>query len=251
MPGNFTGRYWGKFGAAALPSVCPVALDVTHREAVTVARWMRKIVAYNVNATRWKQALKRPFFNEAHGWTRTAVQQALHGGKHRILTVVKRGFELNETLIPAGAEYWSTPYRPPPQLWRPPRKYKLRAGCSVRLICDARAFADAFDRARARGLLSGGYAKPDLQTKEAWRRRESDRAERLAFPPPVISSDPATNILNAGVAAVWRPCRAGESDRIPEPAHDRQPVASRQNRLISCNTSPNISACPSPTTTKK
>jgi hypothetical protein len=150
-PGNFTGRYWGKFNRQALP-VSPVEVIELEdeKEVAVVNRWMRKIIKGHVMETRWRIAMEKSngWMDPGNGWTRTSVEMALTGVK--VMNVMRR--ERKDMEIPKGAVVWSQTTGP--GLLKVPRKFKLRAGSSLRLIVDAAKFGADVLRARAAGLFA-------------------------------------------------------------------------------------------------
>jgi hypothetical protein len=68
-PGNFTGRYWGRFNAQALPVCQTESIDLTGREGGVGLRWARRITQKHVENSRWNAALRRPghMFSEKEG----------------------------------------------------------------------------------------------------------------------------------------------------------------------------------------
>ena len=144
-PGNFTGRYWGRFNQAALP-VCELErIDLTERETVILKRWARKIQKKHVEASRWKRALEAPghVFASGDGWSRLAVERAMSGGRVQVMTVLRKGHQF-ETVdsergwIPAGTVCWSTCSGR--NLFRFPKRYRPKQNDTVRLIADADHF---------------------------------------------------------------------------------------------------------------
>jgi hypothetical protein len=150
-PGNFTGRYWGKFNREALP-VSPVeVIDLEgSKECAAVNRWMRKIIKGHVMDTRWRIALEKSkgWMDPGNGWTRTGAERALTGAK--VMNITRR--ERKDLGIPKGAEVWTEITGP--GLFKLPKKFKLRAGSTLRLIVDAGKFGADILRARALGLFA-------------------------------------------------------------------------------------------------
>jgi len=154
-PGNFTGRYWGKVNGRALPKASQVILTFeSDREANMLARSMRKIIAYQVNASRWKRALSEGghWMQARAGWTRLAAEHVMSGAKWT-------GVTLPDTDERSGQITWSSSFgvKGPPPFFKIPRKYRPPRNASVRLIVDASPFMADFLRGRERGL----YKEPE------------------------------------------------------------------------------------------
>lgn len=149
-PGNFTGRYWGVWNGRGLPEVSPVHLTFeSDHEANMLARCMRKIIAYQVNASRWKRALSEGghWMQAEAGWTRLAAEHMMSGARP-VATM------LPDTAARADQISWHDAFgvKGPPPFFKIPRKYRPPRNASVRLIVDASAFMADFLRGRERGL---------------------------------------------------------------------------------------------------
>lgn len=149
-PGNFTGRYWGKVNGKALPEASPVVLTFeSDREANMLARCMRKIIAYQVNNSRWKRALSEGghWMQARAGWTRQAAEFCMSGSRS-VATLLPDNDERSDQIT------WHDAFgvKGPPPCFKIPRKYRPPRNSSVRLIVDASAFMADFLRGRERGL---------------------------------------------------------------------------------------------------
>lgn len=150
-PGNFTGRYWGKINGKALPDASPVLLSFeSEHEANMLARCMRKIIAYQVNASRWKRALSEGghWMQSQAGWTRLTAEHAMSGARP-VATMLPDTEERSEQIS------WHDAFgvKGPPPFFKIPKKYRPPRNASVRLIVDASAFMADFLRGRERGLF--------------------------------------------------------------------------------------------------
>lgn len=149
-PGNFTGRYWGKFNRESLP-ISPVeVIDLnTEKEVATVKRWARKIISNHVMETRWKIALSdsKGWMDPGKGWTRLTAEAALTGVK--VMTTMKR--ERKDLGLPEGGQLWTQVTGP--GTMKIPRKFKLGAQATIRLIVPAARFAADVLRARELGVF--------------------------------------------------------------------------------------------------
>ena len=158
LPGNFSGRYWGRFNGAALPVAPVTTVDLSASDSAKVSRWMRRIVMGHVMDARWRAWIRSsPFFSRDDGWTRLSAERAMKGLP--MLTYSRRwkNFDLPDgarAQCPPGSEIWhgksDFEYPPPPSRWR------LRANSTVRLMCDADSFAAAVLTAVERGILGSG-----------------------------------------------------------------------------------------------
>jgi hypothetical protein len=161
LPGNFSGRYWGRFNAEALP-VAPVEdHSVSSRATSMVFRWMRRIVGGHVMHARWSSYIRSsPFMDAVDGWTRLSAERALSGLS--VVTVTRREKVIKtpdgSVTIPPGAVIShgasTIDYGRPPRRWRP------RNNATVRLITDADSFGAALQRAFERGLLEDKKTSP-------------------------------------------------------------------------------------------
>lgn len=144
LPGNFTGRYWGKFNRAALPESPKTSLILTGDQANRLNRIRRKVVEIHVNNSRRQSALR---------WNGLLMASFLdENGKPR-------------------------PGAPWPD-FQTPKRYVARDGNGGgRLIGDAATFLANVQTMLARGLLSPPlgtvYALPpvvDIPSTPAERR---------------------------------------------------------------------------------
>ena len=147
-PGNFTGRYWGKFNAKCLPYAEEKTLELVGCARVAVVRrWMRKLVEKRVNDARWKVA-------ESKMHDRFPSRMTWEWCKSKARNVRKMHF-----LLTADSECWMSSrcvhFDLPgtEKKFRPPARYKVRNNSAVNLLCDVSAFMGAVVRAMERGLL--------------------------------------------------------------------------------------------------
>ena len=167
MPGNFSGRYWGKINVRCLPVVAPETTELDRSEAFMFRRIARKKMQKDVEASRWKRFLQKE--NEQYWriggrlfWE--CLKSARHGTPrkkgndgdykpHFMGWMFKDGGTIEvdgETYI-IPHEYQSHPF--PVDLLRRdirqlPRRWKARNNDRVRIMCDASDFVDAMKRLR-------------------------------------------------------------------------------------------------------
>jgi len=215
-PGNFTGRYWGRFNAQALP-VCPMeSIDLTEREGIVALRWARRITKKHVENSRWNAALRRPghLFNERDGWSRLAVEQAYKGPRRPLMTVQRVGFKADDQWVPAGAVSWHW-CAGAKGIFSMPCRYKARNNSTARLIVDADRLRADVERARRLGL----FDRPACEAGRApaktdrYPMREAGVGSRRGprqFVPTVGETQRA-----APAAARWSNLRGGCLDAAP------------------------------------
>jgi hypothetical protein len=156
-PGNFTGRYWGKFNRVALPLSETETLDIEEPADVhKISRWMRRIIEGHMMESWWKRALEKSYLQPDAGWSRLAAERALAG--QLVVTTTRRDSTGRSTsgateFIPAGTVVTHQLIGAGGIIKLPPR-FRLRGRGSVRLIGDVQAFRGAIMRAQAQGILS-------------------------------------------------------------------------------------------------
>jgi hypothetical protein len=156
MPGNFTGRYWGKVNAKRLPVATAKDLEVPHQIAATIRRIARKKMASDVNTSCWKRWLDRMWKGNLRfsrlQWQRAKSQ--LHGGAQRIALwehlPAMRFFDEGQWWLTSACHLRMRYDRdhfqiilkehPLPKRWRP------RDNDRVRLLCNASSFIEQLSR---------------------------------------------------------------------------------------------------------
>jgi hypothetical protein len=157
LPGNFTGRYWGKLNAAKLPVVPTTTYEVTERQAIQINRWKRTLTRkyqeqsrWNTWAKLWKKLpgkynwLSRTEFE--HAWTQRNAPP-------------ERNATLFEVFIAKGDHWdwmpWSAllPEFCEGKKLRPPRRVRQWNNSGGSLLCDASGFWEAVQRGIERGII--------------------------------------------------------------------------------------------------
>ena len=156
MPGNFSGRYWGKVNAARLPVAPAKAIEVPHQIAATIRRIARKKMQSDVNTACWKRWLehrrKDGFRFSRLQWERAKSQQ--HGGAQRIalwehvpaVRFFDEGLWWRLSACHLRTRYDLDHFQQIMKDHPLPRRWRLRDNDRVRLLCDASKFIAALAR---------------------------------------------------------------------------------------------------------
>lgn len=157
MPGNFTGRYWGKINSPCLPCVERQTLDLPKEKAFQLRRWARKKIEKDVNGSKWRRWLEEMRERSWQGVTRLGWQvakSAYQGGAERVpmwQRIEKDVVEIEgeQCIAPACdllMRYDRENFRRMLADYRLPRRWKARNNQRVRLLCDASRFVEAIAR---------------------------------------------------------------------------------------------------------
>lgn len=176
MPGNFSGRYWGKINSKRLPCIEPQSLDLPKKIAFQLRRWARKKIENDVNGSKWRRWLESMegetpnyVLGSRLGWEHGLAQ--LRSGKEMLKWWRwNRGGAFNED----GFNFHIEPHLDQWICWKEfltsrkgsmPKKWRARNNQRVRVLCDASLFIEAIARLDApassflqfsRELLAGG-----------------------------------------------------------------------------------------------
>ena len=187
LPGNFTGRYWGKINAAALPFAEMHSLDLTRGQAVIAQRIVRKVVERHVNASNMRSALRASLF--AEDWTVNEVH-FVHQGKRSLQhhaggkTFMHPEHGLCDSLPTV---HWSdrgeVPYG-----FKFPRKYRVRHGQSCSYYGDASVFSEQLKRAISMVTPGDSAAMPEAIRHDGASRSRRTRSTSQGKAPAGLSS---------------------------------------------------------------
>lgn len=184
MPGNFSGRYWGKINAINLPMVKPETLELDEKTGNQLLRIARKKIQKDVENSRWKRFLKgagKQFWRMGGRLFWDAVKSAKHGTKPkfdqdgerkvpRLRWMAKDGGKIEVD----GVNYFMPfEYRMQlvfvdiirPDIRRLPKRWKPWNNDRVRIMCNASDFVERILRAQSSG---GSFL--------AWSRSAEERA---------------------------------------------------------------------------
>lgn len=157
MPGNFSGRYWGKVNAARLPVASAKELEVPDKVAAIIRRIARKKVQHDVNNACWKRHLEHLYRD---GWHVSRLQWEtakgrLHSGaaivplwstlpamQHKEEDGIAFSFPAHELRIKYDHEHFQQILTSHPL----PKRWRLRHNDRVRLLCNASTFIAALAR---------------------------------------------------------------------------------------------------------
>lgn len=165
MPGNFSGRYWGRINNPFLPVVDPLTVEQDEKRGNQVRRIARRKMQKDVEHSRWKRFLEKErvkFWRNGGRLFWDSVKSAKHGSKPkldrhgelktpRIRWMVKNGgpIEVDDQWFFMPYEYrWEVVFV---DLIRPdtrqlPKRWKPRNNDRVRIMCDAAAFMQGIER---------------------------------------------------------------------------------------------------------
>ncbi|GAA5143605.1 hypothetical protein GCM10023213_31820 [Prosthecobacter algae] len=165
LPGNFSGRYWGKHNQELLPTVEPETEELDEKTANQLRRIARKKVQKDVEHSRWQRFLKmenEQYWRVGGRFFWETLKSARHGLKPRIDS---EGYPAprclswmfkDETAIEVdGVKYkpdysWvSLPFSVDllrSDVRKLPKRWKAKNNARVRIMCEASAFV-----ARLRG----------------------------------------------------------------------------------------------------
>jgi hypothetical protein len=165
MPGNFTGRYWGKHNQEHLPTVEPVTEELDEKTANQLRRIARKKVQKDVEHSRWQRFLKaenEQFWRVGGRLFWETLKSAKHGSKPKL----DRDGELNmprlfwmfqdrEAIELDGVTYVPIdPWQRHPfsvdllrkDIRKLPKRWKPWNNDRVRVMANASSFVEAFKR---------------------------------------------------------------------------------------------------------
>jgi hypothetical protein len=160
MPGNFTGRYWGKLNGSALP-VSPLVVDALSRnQAIAANRIVRKVLEKQINARRVRTALDQSVWGSC--WSINQVD-FIAPGKRSLAhdpggPCIIRLEDIPEDIRPRGRKpiegvklpsIFFHDFHRLPFGFKRPRKFKARGGQSCSLYGDASGFREQVLRAVA------------------------------------------------------------------------------------------------------
>jgi hypothetical protein len=156
IPGNFSGRYWGKVNAARLPVAPAKAIEVPRQIAATLRRIARKKMQSDVSSSCWKRHLEHLYRD---GWHMSRLQWEmakgrLHSGAMRIpvwlnLPAIHDKVDGVSFTVPASdfrVRYDREHFQQIMTSHPLPRRWRLRHNDRVRLLCDASKFIAALAR---------------------------------------------------------------------------------------------------------
>ena len=156
MPGNFSGRYWGKVNAARLPTAASKSIEVPDKVAATIRRFARKKMQGDVSSSCWKRHLEHLRRDGWHlsrlQWERAKAQ--FHAGAQRIavwttlpaMTHTEDGMTYKIPASHLRLRYDREQFRGILHDHPLPKRWRLRHNDRVRLLCDASAFVAALAR---------------------------------------------------------------------------------------------------------
>lgn len=165
LPGNFSGRYWGKHNQEHLPTVEPETQELDEKRANMIKRIARKKVEKDVERSRWKRFLDREndqFWMVGGRLFWETLKSARHSGarmsydgcecvRRPLLWMYKQGgpIEIDGVQYFQPYEYREIPFSVDlirKDLRQLPKRWKARNNDRVRLMCDASAFMMAIER---------------------------------------------------------------------------------------------------------
>jgi hypothetical protein len=188
LPGNFTGRYWGRLNSKALP-VCDQSTETLRPgEGPIVARWARTILRKHVETSRWDRALKGSVDVPAHeGWSRILAERALQSPREPIRTAYTWQVKIHGRGVKSGTaveswhrlQEWNLKER-----FNPPGRYRPRQNDTVSLIVDADRFMADFLRARSLKLFDRTGPPVRAQAKTDTHRTNAEGSGSRRGPQP-------------------------------------------------------------------
>lgn len=145
LPGNFSGRYWGKINARLLPLAGEKVLEVPQSVAVRLKRIARKKMAKDVERSRWRQFFDRNKqawkIGSRQFWE--SLKAAKRQGKQTAPWVVRMGGKVETDDGIYFLPYEFVHLKQPVSLldqYKLPKRYKPRNNSRVSLFCDASLF---------------------------------------------------------------------------------------------------------------
>lgn len=151
LPGNFSGRYWGKINGAALPVAEARTLQMPEAVAVGLRRIARRKVEKDVERSRWR----RFFDQNPQAWKMGSrlFWEALRAGRRQGKETVRWTARMGGNVEVDGASYYLPLHyehlKWPVQLltlYHPPKRYRTKNNHRVRLFCDASRFMEQISR---------------------------------------------------------------------------------------------------------
>jgi hypothetical protein len=181
MPGNFSGRYWGKHNQESLPTVEPETEELDEKTANQVRRIARKKVQKDVEHSRWQRFLKAE--NEQY-WRvgGRLFWETLKSTKHGSRSQLDRHGELRsprlywmyqdkEAIELDGVKYVPIdPWQRHPfsvdlirkDIRKLPKRWKPWNNDRVRMMCDASTFITALKRRSSPGSYGDWIRKLEM-----------------------------------------------------------------------------------------
>lgn len=166
MPGNFTGRYWGKINITHLPAVQPETLELDEKTAIKIRRIAKKKIQKDVEESRWKPFLKQhdeQFWRVGGRLFWETLKSVKHGAKGKRMKDGEPVFHHLEWMFKdeRPIEYEGMKLYPVdpwqtnlysidmlrPDVRKLPKRWKPRNNDRVRLLCDCSTFVGQILRA--------------------------------------------------------------------------------------------------------
>jgi hypothetical protein len=156
LPGNFSGRYWGKINAARLPVAAAQVIEVPHKMAAMIRRIARKKMQSDVSSSCWKRHLEHLYRDGWHisrlQWE--TAQSRLHSGANIIpvwstlpaMTHKEDGMTFSFPAADLRIKYDREHFQQIMKSHPLPRRWRLRHNDRLRLLCDASKFIAALAR---------------------------------------------------------------------------------------------------------
>jgi hypothetical protein len=159
LPGNFSGRYWGKINVPCIPSVEPQTVELSEKRAFQIRRIARKKMEKDVNGSRWKRWIEKNRGGSHDGASYFAWESAkaiYQGGAERVpmwkmvkghfVRLEEEGVSFQVPAFDLRIRYDRDHFKIIMQDLRLPQRWKARNNDRVRLLCDASAFVEAIGR---------------------------------------------------------------------------------------------------------
>jgi hypothetical protein len=165
IPGNFSGRYWGKHNKKHLPTVKPETEELDEKTANQLRRIARKKVQKDVENSRWKRFLKaenEQFWRVGGRLFWETLKSAKHGSKPKLdrdgepnMPCLFWMFQDREAIELDGVKYVPIdPWQRHPfsvdllrkDIRKLPKRWKPWNNDRMRMMADASSFVEAFKR---------------------------------------------------------------------------------------------------------
>lgn len=182
MPGNFSGRYWGKINVQCLPVVQPETLELSLKQAMIWKRIARTKVKKDVEESRWKRFLKQEneqFWRVGGRLFWECLQAARQGTKRRMDEDGWWKRWRMEWMFKDGGtvEHEGSTYHVPheyqghlfsldllaPELRRLPKRWRSHNNDRTRLLCWSEAFMESMKRLNSPASTFRDWVKNEVK----------------------------------------------------------------------------------------
>ncbi len=150
LPGNFTGRYWGRFNKAAIPYGRPQTIELTDHQANQQARILRRLAEKHTEERKWKAFLSPSNPNRSFHWGSRQDWERLNSARHagaKSIKWIQICADSESGVVDITQRTAAIAHH------KPPTKWKLRRNSRVRYLGDVDRVMELLQTGMERGLF--------------------------------------------------------------------------------------------------